>query len=82
MNIEVKFNCKDIMGDFREGAYDFPEGITIEGFMQTIHEEAGKTLTEGIRNSLVFMVNSRPAQWSTVLNDGDKVRVLYKILGG
>jgi hypothetical protein len=82
MNIEVKFNCRDIMGDFQEGAYQLPEGTSVESFMRTIHEAAGKTLTEGVKNSLVFMVNSRPAQWGTVLRDGDKLRVLYKILGG
>lgn len=82
MTIEIKFSVRDLIGDMRNGLYDMPDGSTVEGVMDVAQKEVGKTLSAEIKKSFVFLVNSRPASWETVLQDGDKVRVLYKILGG
>lgn len=82
MKIELKLNCRDLTGDLREGFYDLPEGITANGALEAAFQEAGKTLTESIARSLVFMVNGRAAEEETVLQDGDTLRVLFRILGG
>ena len=82
MTVTIKFSVRELVGDMRDGAYDVPEGTTISGLLGIAQKEAGMVLNEEVKNSFVFLVGSIPAQWETVLNDGDKVRVLYKILGG
>lgn len=82
MKIEIKFSVRDLIGNIRDGFYELPEDVTITGLLEASQKEVGMTLSEAVKNSFVFLVNSRPAQWETVLKDGDKVRVLYKILGG
>jgi molybdopterin converting factor small subunit len=82
MNVTIKYSVRDLVGDMRDGAYELPEGTDIDGLILSSQKEVGKVLSEEVKNSFVFLVNSRPAQWDTVLKDGDKVRVLYKILGG
>jgi cytochrome c-type biogenesis protein CcmH/NrfF len=72
----------ELAGDMRDGFYEVPEGATVTTLMDAAQREAGRTLSEEIKKSFVFLANSKPAQWETVLKDGDKVRVLYKILGG
>lgn len=82
MNVTIKYSVRDLVGNMRDGAYALPEGTTVAGLIWASEAEVGKTLSEDVRNSFIFLVNSKPAQWETVLSDGDKVRVLYKILGG
>lgn len=82
MTVTIKFSVRELVGNMRDGAYEIPEGATISGLLETAQKEAGTILSEEVKNSFVFLVDSRPAQWETVLKDGDKVRVLYKILGG
>lgn len=82
MKAEVKFSVRDLAGDMRDGAYEIPEGATVEKLLADAQHEAGRLLSEEVKKSFVFLVNSRPAAWETVLHEGDKVRVLYKILGG
>lgn len=82
MKAEIKFSVRDLVGDMRDGIYEIPDGLTVNGLMEASQKEVGKILSEEVKKSFVFLVNSRPASWETVLQDGDKVRVLYKILGG
>lgn len=82
MKVEVKFSVRDLVGDMRDGAYDVPEGTTVEGLIEASQQEVGKALSEDVKKSFIFLVSSKSATWETVLKDGDKVRVLYKILGG
>jgi molybdopterin converting factor small subunit len=82
MNVTIKYSVRDLVGNMRDGAYELPEGTTVDGLIHASQAEVGKVLSEDVKNSFIFLVNSRPAQWETVLKDGDKVRVLYKILGG
>jgi len=82
MKAEIKFSVRDLVGDMRDGIYEIPDGSTVVGLMDAAQKEAGRILSEEVKKSFVFLVNSRPAQWETVLNDSDKIRVLYKILGG
>ena len=82
MKVEIKFSVRDLVGDMRNGAYELPDGATVELLMDESQKEVGMTLEDGVKNHFVFLVNSRPAAWETVLKEGDFVRVLYKILGG
>ncbi len=82
MKVEVKYSVRDLVGDMRDGAYDIPEGTTVAGLIEASRKEVGKTLAEAVKKSFIFLVNSKPATWETILQEGDKVRVLYKILGG
>lgn len=82
MKVEIKFSVRDLVGDMRDGYYEVPEGASVETLMEEAQKESGRELGPGVINSFVFLVNSRPASWETILQDGDQVRVLYKILGG
>jgi sulfur carrier protein ThiS len=82
MKAEIKFSVRDLVGNMRDGAYELPEGTTVDGLIEAARLEVGKVLDENVKKSFIFLVNSKPADWGTVLRDGDKVRVLYKILGG
>ena len=82
MTVGVRFSVRDLVGDMRDGAYELPEGATVDGLIEASQKEVGKILDENVKKSFIFLVNSKPADWGTVLRDGDKVRVLYKILGG
>lgn len=82
MKIEIKFSVRDLVGKMRDGDYELPEGTSVEGLIEASQREVDQILNEGVKNSFIFLVNSRPASWDTILKDGDKVRVLYKILGG
>ena len=82
MKVEIKFSVRDLIGDMRNGFYEVPEGTTVTMLLEASQKEVGMTLVEGVKKSFVFLVNSRPASWETVLQEGDQLRVLYKILGG
>ena len=82
MKVEIKFSVRDLVGDMRNGFYEVPEGTTVTMLLEASQKEVGMTLVEGVKKSFVFLVNSRPASWETVLQEGDQLRVLYKILGG
>ncbi len=82
MKTEIKFSVRELIGEMRDGAYELPEGTSVSDLIEASQKEVGKILSEDVKKSFIFLVNSRPASWETVLGDGDKVRVLYKILGG
>ena len=82
MKVEIKFSVRDLVGDMRNGAYELAEDSTVEALMDAAQAEVGMVLEDGVKNHFVFLVNNRPAAWDTVLQEGDFVRVLYKILGG
>ncbi len=82
MKAEVKFSVRDLVGDMRDGIYEIPDGSTVNALLEAAQNEVSKALSEEVKQSFVFLVNSRPAQWETIMHEGDKVRVLYKILGG
>lgn len=82
MTVEIRYSVRDLVGDMRDGAYALSDGTTIDGLIEASQKEVGMVLDENIRKSFIFLVNSKPATWETALKDGDKVRVLYKILGG
>ena len=82
MTVTVKFSVRDLVGNMRDGDYVLPEGTTVDGLIEASRKEVGMTLGENIKKSFIFLVSGKPADWETVLKDGDKVRVLYKILGG
>lgn len=82
MIINVKFSCPDIVGHLREGDYEVADGATVREAMNTLFREDGREMTDGVINNVVFVINYMPAQWETVMKEGDKLRVLYRFLGG
>ena len=82
MNIDLKFICRDLVGDLRDGMYEVPDVSTVKDLIDSSCREVGRELSDSVKDHLIFLVNSKPAKWETALNDGDKVRVLYKIVGG
>ncbi len=82
MTVEIKYSVRDLVGDMRDGKYELAEGTTVSGLLAASEKEVGISLDENVKKSFIFLVNSKPATWDSVLNDGDKIRVLYKILGG
>lgn len=82
MNVTVKFSVRELLGELRDGVYTLPEGAAITNLIEASAQEAHRELAEEVKRSIIFLVNNRPASWETPLNDGDSVRVLYKIIGG
>jgi hypothetical protein len=82
MRIEAKFTAKDIVGDLREGMYEMPDGTTAGDALLQFYREAGREMNPELPNQIVFLVNYRRVQPESVLQDGDRLRILYKILGG
>ena len=60
MKTEVKFSVRDLIGDMRDGAYDIQEGATVAGLIEASQKEVGKVLSEDVKKSFVFLVNSKP----------------------
>jgi sulfur carrier protein ThiS len=82
MKAEILFSAKDLVGNLRDGAYELPENASVAQLIEAAERGAGEKLSGEVRENLIFLVNSRPAGWDTVLREGDRVRVLFKILGG
>lgn len=82
MTVEIKYSVRDLVGDMRDGLYDINDGTTVSELIDVSQKEVGKVLDNNVRSSFVFLINGKPAAWETILKEGDKLRVLYKILGG
>ena len=82
MTNEVRFFSNDIAGKLRDGVYELPEGSTVAALMEAAFCEAGLDVPVNRRTDFVFIYNNSPAQADTCLQDGGKLRVLYKISGG
>ncbi len=82
MRVSVKYGVRDIIEGLRDGVLELNNGATAEDLLEKSAREAGIRLGDAEKNSVVFLVNGRPAGRDTVLSEGDSVRVLYKIIGG
>ncbi len=82
MNVTVKYGVSELIKGLRDGECELPDGSTAGELMVKSASESGAELSESLKNSIVFLVNGKPAKWETVLYEGDSVRVLYKIIGG
>lgn len=82
MTIEARFLSNDIAGKLRDGAYELPEGSTVAALMDAAYGESGLDASDEQKTNFVFVYNNSPAQADTCLQDGGKLRVLFKITGG
>ncbi len=82
MNITVKYGVSELIRGLRDGDCELPDGSTVGELIEKSASDSGTELSESVKNSIVFLVNGKPAKWETVLSEGDSVRVLYKIIGG
>jgi hypothetical protein len=82
MKIDARVTCKDIVGPLREGDYELPEGATAEDALKAFFAEAKREMNPDLPNQIVFLINYKRAQPGQVMHDGDKLRLLYKIMGG
>ncbi len=82
MQIEVKFLCKEIVGDLKSGSYTIPENATIKDLFEICQKENQLKVNEKYLNLLVFLADGKPATWSTCLNNINKVYVLRSVVGG
>ena len=82
MIVQARFNSSDLVGKLRDGEYELPEGATVAALMEEASREAGLELTEQQRNNYVFVYDNSPAFYTTELRDGNKLRVMLKVLGG
>ena len=82
INISLKINCKELVKGLLEGEYELPDGATVGDAWQTAQRESGVALPDSVKNSVAFLLNSRSADFDSHLGDGDKIRILQKIMGG
>jgi len=81
MTVNLRFVCREIVGEARTGAYPLEEGGTVARLMAAAAAENG-TFIESYRAHVIYLVNDRPATEQTPLKDGDRVTVLRKVHGG
>lgn len=82
MEVNLKYSVRELTGDLRNGSYTLPEGSTVRELIAQSEAEAELILSREVKDSIIFLVSSKPAAWDTELKDGDTVRVLYKLIGG
>jgi len=82
MTIDVKFNSSELADRLRSGAYDLPEGATVEYLIGIAQKEAGFALSQELMGNLVFLYENRHAVLQTVMDKSGKLRVLHKVMGG
>lgn len=82
MTNEVRFLSNDIAGKLRDGAYELPEGSNVAALMDLAYSEAGIDVSDEQKINFVFVYNNSPAQADSRLEDGGRLRVLFKITGG
>jgi len=82
MIVETRFFSSNIAGKLRDGAYELPEGSTVTRLMDAAFDEAMLDFPADQRINFVFVYDNSPASPETVLSDGGKLRVLFKITGG
>ena len=81
MRVNIRFVCREIVGQARAGDYEMGEGETVAQLMAAAAEENG-TFIENYGEHVIYLVNNRPATAETVLREGDQLIVLRKVHGG
>ena len=81
MTVNMRFVCREVVGDARPGPYPLGEGETVAQLMASAASENG-TFIENYGKHVIYLVNGRPAAEHTVLREGDQVIVLRKVYGG
>ena len=82
MQIEVKFLCREIVGNFKNGIYTVADNATVNDLFDICQKENNIRVNEKYLNLLVFLADGKPADWQTVLSDVKKVYVLRSVIGG
>ena len=82
MTVQARFISGDLGGRLRDGAYELPDGATVKSLIEAARAEAGIDLTEQQMDNFVLVYDNSPAGFDTILSDGGKLRVMFKILGG
>ena len=81
MKVNIKFYCREVVGQAYSGEYEVEAGIDIAHLMEYAANKNG-TFCDGYLEHMIFLLNSKPAKLDSVLNDGDTVTVLRKAYGG
>ena len=82
MDVNIKFRTGDILKGIRNGSYSVPDGCTVQEAMDCAIVENSLVLSDHDREYLFALANNRQAKWDDLLNDGDSLWILFKILGG
>ena len=82
MNVSLKFRTGEILKGIRDGLYSVPDGCTIREALDTAVSENRMVLADHDREYLFVLCNNRSAEWEDTMKDGDKLWILFKILGG
>ena len=82
ITIHIKIYCREIVKGLEDGDYELPDGATVNDALIEAQRKAGARLSDGAKNSIVFLLDGRPAELGTPLSDGGKLRILQKVLGG
>lgn len=81
INVNVRFFCREVSGDARNGEYRIPADSTVGDLIRFAAKENG-TFVEDYMKFLLFMVNGKRAEENTVLKESDRVTVLRLVYGG
>ncbi len=81
INVNARFQCREVVGDARNGEYLLPDRCTVREFMEHAAEENG-TFVDNYMDFVLFIVSGKIANADTVLEDSDSIKVLGMVYGG
>ena len=82
MLINVRFRCVDIPIGVGNGSIRMEEGSTVLDVVRLCKEEYDIELSISELHKSLFLVNSKPANLDTILEDNDSVSVVRLLAGG
>ena len=81
ITVNVRFLCREAVGNARNGEYLLPDPCTVREFMERAEAE-NKTFVKDYMEHVLFMVNGKRAEAETALKNGDQIMVLSVVYGG
>lgn len=85
MKVFIEFSHVEmIVGDLRSGEYEMPEGSTLNDLLDAAEAESGRKIEvlNWKEDGLFYSCNKKYADTKTVLQEGDMVKAMMKLLCG
>ncbi len=82
MKANVRFVCRSYTGGYSGGDFDIVEGETVRSLIEKSLAFADTEVASNILDITLFMRNGKQAKLDDAIQDGDKLIVLQRIMGG
>lgn len=81
ITVNVRFLCREVVGDARNGEYIVPDQCTLGELLDIAAKENG-TFVQDYANNVLYILNGKLAEAKAVLKSSDQVKVAGIIYGG